>query len=577
MLGIKKISKVKFFIVILILLFAILLTLFQHYEIDIDIWGYWMNARIISETGKLPILERGPPYSVYLTLFRLLPYPNSVTVEYVVTSLITVVSLVMFLNPYFGLSVSTISAVLWIPYLQLMHPNSQKLALSCTFWAMIIRRKISGRFGISLSYAVLMLAYFFRPNYLYFLIFFLLWDTFLLLKQQKEKILQILKPHLKTDWPILVVATMFVCIQVFQSPNPWNNIFWGTTTWFPMSGKSNNILPFVNNWYITQVLGTTIGNDWYFTNKEILHGASDNLGALKANPLYILRMVQYFVSIGVPMITNMTMLPKLFLLIFNADTTNVLILILIMGGALLAIKEKFMKVFVLAHTLVVFLILILSPSPHYFISMVPILTLSGFWYGKQIYALLTKRKITILKLIVTSFMIFVFISGPSVYYLKPLGTNAWIDIISNIINESRKKDLRVLELRAYDDTYSWKASYSKIVPLLKNCKGILSQEHAYLAAFTDISLSKLYDIWEIPPYGYLNHSVYTGLRPDRIDCVLVSHDLQFNAGTNTSVQMRYDLYIRAYTEQLLALGAKKYTIDKYGDAFILPAKIPLNN
>ena len=59
------------------------------------------------------------------------------------------------------------------------------------------------------------------------------------------------------------------------------------------------------------------------------------------------------------------------------------------------------------------------------------------------------------------------------------------------------------------------------------------------------------------------------LRPERIACVLVSEQLATTVGNATNVQIRYDNHIEPYVEQLKAMGADVYDIERYGQAIIL--------
>ena len=86
----------------------------------------------------------------------------------------------------------------------------------------------------------------------------------------------------------------------------------------------------------------------------------------------------------------------------------------------------------------------------------------------------------------------------------------------------------------------------------------------------NVPLDRVYDVWEIPPFGQLGESVYDGLRPDRVDCVLVSDSLTTVVGYATNCQIRYQNYVKPYVEQLQDVGARTYEIQGFGKAVILP-------
>ena len=74
------------------------LTLFRHWEPGGETFLYWFFARVFGETGTFIILGRSPLYVLYLNLFHWMGYPTSVTVEYVATTLITAISLMVLLR-----------------------------------------------------------------------------------------------------------------------------------------------------------------------------------------------------------------------------------------------------------------------------------------------------------------------------------------------------------------------------------------------------------------------------------------------------------------------------------------------
>ena len=114
-----------------------------------------------------------------------------------------------------------------------------------------------------------------------------------------------------------------------------------------------------------------------------------------------------------------------------------------------------------------------------------------------------------------------------------------------------------------------KASFSHWHPLIHNCKGVMTLESTFTAAFAGTPVNRIYDIWEIPPFGHLNNSEYDGLRPYRIDCVLVSMALSTEVGGGSNIKIRYENYVRPYVEQLQKMGAVTHEVPHFGQAVIL--------
>lgn len=141
---------------------------------------------------------------------------------------------------------------------------------------------------------------------------------------------------------------------------------------------------------------------------------------------------------------------------------------------------------------------------------------------------------------------------------------SWIRLVGGIFKTG---EFRVME----NDTYSMKASFALIDSLVQDCRGILALEHTYVWAFMKVPLNRIYSVFDIPPFGYLGDGFYSStLKPDRVDCVLVSHDLTTEVGCGTNFQIRYQNYIKPYTEYLQAMGASTYEIQ--GWKCLCPAK-----
>jgi len=181
--------------------------------------------------------------------------------------------------------------------------------------------------------------------------------------------------------------------------------------------------------------------------------------------------------------------------------------------------------------------------------LIPVLVLSACWWARQLQNV---RALSVCRQAVTPIMLILFSNG-----LVSLGAMA-----ADIAKDLRTDNVRVLESRPY----SMKASLGSVEPLIQNCQGILSGEHAFFAAFTKLPFNKFYDIWEIPP---IKTSDYDGLRPERIDCVLLYPGFSTDVGMGTNQLVRYENYIKPYVRRLLDSGARVYDLEKYGQVIIL--------
>ena len=59
----------------------------------------------------------------------------------------------------------------------------------------------------------------------------------------------------------------------------------------------------------------------------------------------------------------------------------------------------------------------------------------------------------------------------------------------------------------------------------------------------------------MPPFDNLNNSPHEGLNVYRVDCLLISKKLEFGVGKSTSVQIRYENYIKPHINIILKSGA----------------------
>jgi len=555
---------------------GIILTLFRCWEASGETWGYWLFARIFSETGDFIITGRSPVYILYVNIFRGLGYPGSIILEYIVTSSIVALCLIALFRRYIGLGWAVFAVLLWIPFFQVAEPPVQSLALACVCLAIVARDRKATRFRLAVSYSLLVLAYMFRTPYVIFLLLFGFWDIFKIIKQKGPKsFLAKLRPR-RTDWPILPVLILLVWVNLAQSPHPWNNGWFATTKWFPSDGKTLANASFVQsyNWhYIYYKYGTYKDKDFYSTNQEAFSGANDMLGIIRANPRFVATQFTRHLKKTFCTVASFTMLPGIFykklpwlgyfhyliLLFFTIP-----FLLAILYGALRASKNKVMFLFIIGCVLIILANAIIVAKARYMQPLIPILILASFWYGKKVRDYFRRRiaskysgnrALPVFNCLVIAFS-FIFFSS---------GLNSWTRIIKDLSADISKGEVRIMERRPY----SLKASFESLKPLIDGCQGMMSLEHKFLGAFSDIPLNKIYDVWEIPPFGSLGESAYQGLGPDRIDCLLISHKLSKDLGSATNFQIRYENYIEPYMRYLESIGAKIYDIEGYGQAIIL--------
>jgi hypothetical protein len=137
----------------------------------------------------------------------------------------------------------------------------------------------------------------------------------------------------------------------------------------------------------------------------------------------------------------------------------------------------------------------------------------------------------------------------------------WIDIMKDTM-ESPKIMI--------NDNFSFVSSKDKMLSFGGNCSGIMTMEHNVMAVIFSDYDTRIYDIWEIPPFGNLDDSVYDGLELDRVDCLFISNSLSKGpTGKATNQTVRYKNYIQPYELELLSVGASLYRVEGFGRVVIL--------
>ena len=137
----------------------------------------------------------------------------------------------------------------------------------------------------------------------------------------------------------------------------------------------------------------------------------------------------------------------------------------------------------------------------------------------------------------------------------------WVGLSYNIAKDLNTSDFKIMESRPF----SMKASFKSLNSLVQGRNGCMAMENTFVGAFLNIPLEKIYDLQEIPTIGHLEDSVYNGLNPNRIDCLLISKNLS----THSAFKSKYANYINPYADILVSLGAIEYKIPNYGRAIIL--------
>ena len=609
---------------------AVGLTALGHWETSGESWGYWLFTRVFEETGTFVNPDRGPIYTLYLVLFKWMGFPAAVTAEHLVSGLIAFLAMAVLFKQFIGLRLAVLVALAWVPFVQTAEPSIQKLALAASLFGLAVRR--GERRNLVYSYALFGLAYFLRSSNIILLIVFPAWDLYNLVRDgtlqrliRSPRWMASVRPStVMLGWPIYLLIALSVWFGGAQSSSPWNNGWFASTQWFPVANThSLRDVHFIQAWnwrYVDHEFGSHVDKDFYFTNQELFDGADSMIGAIRANPRFVIEDLVRSIK---PAIHSLAKLTELRLLP-GSKWFEVILPVVLIFGSLRVARDATTRLFLVASVIITVPSVILVPTPRLYIPAIPVIVLGATWFGFQlrnglvdgpdrlkraalwlglcglafttvyfvarsalspqpglrtIYALLVGyamgvplilagwERVRVAKPQLRRVALGVVVAIPLL--LVTTGFTQWAGIAKELADDLRRGEVKILER---PDTLSMAASFKELEPLVRNCRGVLSLEYLFVAAFMDIPTERVYDIWEIPPFGQLGDSEYDGLRPDRIDCVLVSEHLPRAVGHATNVQLRYDGYIEPYVEQLKELGAEVHDVDGFGQVIVLKNK-----
>lgn len=600
---------------------VIALTVFRRWEPSDETWIYWFWARVFRESGGFVVLDRSPLYTLLITPFAWLPFPAVIVAEYFASTAVVGLSLIAFGHRFLGRWGAVLAAVVWIPILQIAEPPGQKLALAASLAAVLLRMRAPSRRSMVLSYGFLALAYFFRTTWLVLLVTFALYDAWRSLRSSGFRSLaRTLIPRPRTDWPLLIPVLTLTLFLAMQSPHPWNNTFTATATWFPSKATSftnGSGLALYNIAWVRERYPSVQDRedkDWYFTNRQAFGGATDVFGVIWSDPAFFARQLVRSTLLGINVTASQVVLDELVAWLPGGVAMEAFLLFGIGYAALRASRLSALEPFVIGNLLMLAVVVLAAgPRQRYMVvPLIPVLLLAATSWRDAAMRLLrrsatwTQPTRTLLAVVIivlmaaylaflisrvamaryvpvgpltVAFLTLLGCAGvfallrparaahlvgrvalPASIVLLSLGLTSWESVLGDIWTGARTGDLRVMERSDYSVT----GAEAQLSPLLRGCNGIMAGEYRFIGAFLDVPLDRVHDHWEIPPFGRLDASEYDGLRPARVDCVVVSKDLVTDVGESTNQRVRYENYIRPYVDRLLADGAQRYEIADLG-------------
>lgn len=524
-------------------------------------WDTWMFGRIFQETGGFMAMGRSPLYAVYTSLFLPLGYPLGPFLARFINGIVIFAAIYFLIKPYLGWGLAVFGAVVWVPAIMAHESIVLGLAVACFCAAFALRHGKPKRSHLVFSYAFLILAVMFRPNYIVLLPAMAAYDVITnILKSGFRPSLRALVPQ-KTDWPVALLIGLWIVFAVNQSDHRWNNGYTNDNQWMGTHGGRSTAIAAQIGAFAHWIIVNKYNED--FDNHDIhlvvendlkdLHSLTDIFkypevlkGHLIRN-IQIVNVVAIITDLGDMLVAAATRIGshKFAYPVFYA----------LLGWGLFAMYRRqqtpedrwhFLQLVGAAAVVLGPLIMVWPVTRYYFFSA-PFFILGGAGIGmalaSRVPALKDRGQV---RALVIALPVLLFSAGTS----EAVKVVSWV-----------KEEPAWQRPRLVNEVMDGRSE--EIIDMLSGCKGIMmTRNYRFLAAFSPIPIDRLYSVYEIPPFGHYGEGEYDGLRPDRIDCVYIArHDVKPGLRSMTTRYSRNRDYLAPYVRYLESLGAETRVVD----------------
>ena len=556
-------NNTKNYILVVFAFFSIVIPFIIHEQAGGgDRWGAWFFAREIWETGTFQTNERNPVYSLFLALFWPLGYPLGPAVVRLFDALFLFSGVFALSRHYLGFRLSALTAIIWLPGLLWIHGIVIAHVVSALCWAFALRHGPTSRARFAYSYAFLLFAAMLRINYVPLLFLMMAYDLYRVVRAEGGvSLLSRLRPR-RCDIPIAVLIGLLVLFSVRQLDHRWNNAQYTDIQWYGPDQTSLATAALVGSfaqWIIVNKHDGDFDNhDIYFIARDDLPEAKSLFDLYKYPDVFFGQI--YTNKQIISTIMRITDLGEIMFRAGNRIYSHILAYPVFYALVLFALYRFYhhhlapenRRVFfelIAACAVLTGPILIAWPSSTYLYHAVPMFILSGIGLGGWV-----REKLRIDKTFAAAAV-----------------TLACIVAFSNFATRSWQIGLEATEPGAWQRPYLVKeilgGHFREIEQQTKNCRGVmLTTFHTGMAAFTEKPVDTIYSIFEIPPFGRLGDTEYDGLRPERVDCIIIDKtSVRRNGTTFTTKWSRYENYLVPYIEKLHQMGAQTITYGPDGN------------
>ena len=579
----------EYAVLILVVVFFFLTP--RGFEPGGESFGAWAAARILAETGSFTVFSRNPLYTAYLALFLKLPFPTSLILAFSITHLFVLISIYALLHTSLSTIKSLILTMVLAPVLGTVEGGGTVAAVG--FFALYLRSFAAAKVNAwPFLPATLLAAALCHSAYLPFFALHLVVSSFLMLKGRLQgKRGTVSHGRLQDKVALLLMVGFTVTAFLFQSDRVDNNHMLMDPKFVPIPLSSAINIGFfqIKTWdlvektYDPSVLAL---KDWYFETPKFFGNAKTILEVASSDPKLLLNLIFKDVS-------AVAMLPLgiYSFYFFPAKISTILVSMLALTMPLIGMIKLY-RTHGIAPLFIIFIgggaiivaLLLTNFVPRYQITLLPIFLLMYSLYLGDTTRVL-KSSIYESRGVKNGIFILgcalVFSAAPFWYHnerIAPECTGADNPSFFGKVSKHACREWKGVQNQIVDIIDSnhflnrenlgasmWTA-YPVLSKLIDKETRILSLEHTFFTAFTDVRLDNSRQIWSLPPYD--GKSEYTNNFLNAIDIILVSKNLAMDrASRATQVYLRYKLHISPY------LKARKsefsvVEVPSYGNAYV---------
>ena len=586
--------------VILILVVAFFLFTPRGFEPGGESFGAWTAARLLAETGGFPVFSKNPLYVAYLTLFLKLPFPASLKLAYSITHLFATISIYALLRTSLSRAKSLILSIVLIPALGVVEGGGTVAAVG--FFSLYLRNFSSENSRVwPFLPATLISAALCHSAYSHFFALHLLVSCFLVFREKLQgKPGNVVYGCLPGKAVSFLLIGFAVALFLFQSDRFDNNHMFVDPMFspIPLSGGLNIGFFQIKTWHLvvkTYDPSVLFLKDWYYETPKFFGESKTILEVAIADPKLFLSL--FFENIGAVLMLPLGFYSAYF---FPAKVVTGLVSMLVLAMLFVGMIKLYrlhgttpLFVLFIGGCGIIVALLLTHFSRRYQVVLLPLFLFTYSLYLGDTVRVSKNSIYEDLRVKTTVFImgcLLVFSTAPFWYHNERSAEECEIAGKVSFIGKAFRQGCRqwkgvqnqFIDFVNNDHFLSGRnlgASISTAYPVLSRLideeTRILSWEHTFFYAFTDVGIDNNRQIYSLPPYE--DESEYTNNFLNEIDVIFVSKRLALEAASiSTQGYLRYKLHISPY------LKARKsefsvVEVPGYGNAYVRKNLIQLES